>query len=396
MNTLLTTLASFSIMATACQASWVRLSPSSARPLELNTGSIQGTELTSSRNVGQAEALVSDRGDEFASVPVGLAEAVLDLGHPSILDRVTFYNRGGEGKISLAGSADNKTWAEMGQTVFSPSDDMLAVLFSKAQARYMKVIFNLTKKSEIGAFQILGKTMGDDNLSGQVTNMASALGGGRIIYAHPKPETDSDALVRYGSFSFPESDEKYRTVIYDLGQIRVLKEFGSIHSQRPVRFEVFAFEELPETEDWRGRRTFDPATLEKTAPVAVAEDAKGIGQVKVKPAAVVKARYVALRWEPDFNPPAFEVGMVFIGGGPNAINPGGEVVGDETGSGENTGDPTQTWVRGGPFAPNSLMGAGSAGLPFGRGPIQQQQPGSPPPRRGPPSRVPPGPGPVSP
>jgi hypothetical protein len=127
-----------------------------------------------------------------------------------------------------------------------------------------------------------------------------------------------------------------------------------------VRFEVFAFEKLPEKEDWRGRLAFNPTDFQQREPVAAAEDTRGLGFLKAKPKDTVKSRYVALRWEPDFNPPNFSVSAPKIsgsgfpggsrgggGGGPGggaASNPGhtgngGNAVGDagNAGNGGGTG-----------------------------------------------------------
>jgi hypothetical protein len=136
-------------------------------------------------------------------------------------------------------------------------------------------------------------------------NFAGGLGGGRLVYAAPKPVNGIDSAAAFNKFEFPESDEKYRTLIYDMGQVRIMNEFSSVHSPSPVRFEVFAFEKLPEKEDWRGRLAFDPADFNNAKPVVAYEDKVGTGNIKVKPQQPVKTRYLALRWEPDFNPPAF-------------------------------------------------------------------------------------------
>lgn len=91
-----------------------------------------------------------------------------------------------------------------------------------------------------------------------------------MIYIHPSPMRDSD-ITEIGraqsKFDFPESNEKYRTIIYDLGTPRMLSEFGSVHSPRPVRLEVYAFDQLPDKEDWRGRTSFDPKVFESSTPV---------------------------------------------------------------------------------------------------------------------------------
>ena len=156
------------------------------------------------------------------------------------------------------------------------------------------------------------QTVGDPSKAYPVN--FSGVGGTRVVFASPRPENGLDEAADYNKFSFPESDERYRTLIYDLGQLRVLNSFGSVHSPRPVRFEVFTFQKLPQKEDWRGRLSFDPADFGQKEPIASGEDTRGLGYLKIKPSKPVGARYVALRWEPDFNPPAFGVSAPAVSG----------------------------------------------------------------------------------
>jgi hypothetical protein len=79
-----------------------------------------------------------------------------------------------------------------------------------------------------------------------------------------------------------------------------MKMFATSYSQRPVRIEVFAFDQLPEKKDWRGKLTLDPAVFDTIKPVAVGEDAKGVGHIKITPSKPVSARYIALRFEPNY------------------------------------------------------------------------------------------------
>ena len=154
-------------------------------------------------------------------------------------------------------------------------------------------------------------------------------------------------------------------MIYDLGQARTLTEIGSVHSPRPVRLLAYAFEDkLPEKEDWRHRRSFDPAVFDTMKPVAVAEDARGVGYIKAKLAKSIRARYVALRWEPDFNPPGFSVSGVSIGAGglgPASFSPG---QGGPGAGGPGAGAGNGPGVGGGGAGGG---GAGGAGTPGGGG-----------------------------
>jgi hypothetical protein len=364
----ITTVALVAVLASYSSAAWQRLPSLQERPIELAVGSINGTRIESSKNIGQVSALLSDMVTDAATLSAGSSEVVIDLGRQVILERVSLHNNNGEGKMAVSASADNSRWVPLGQMVFSAADSELAIPFAGIQGKYVKVEFELSRGAVIRNFEVWGGLAGGDNskVTGTLTNMATSLAGARVIYIDPTPKGGTDNASQYGSFSFPESSDKYRTVIYDLGRPRVLNEFGSVHSPRPVRLEVFAFSELQEKEDWRGRRSFDASSLDSMEPVASVDDREGRGYVKVKPSNAVTARYVALRWEPDFNPPAFVVGGVECAGPAQGLN----VVDAKNPKAplgilpqEVVAGPTPYGVFTGPFAPNSLMGAGSGGLP---------------------------------
>jgi hypothetical protein len=69
----------------------------------------------------------------------------------------------------------------------------------------------------------------------------------------------------------------------------------------PTLLVVFAFESLPEKKDLRGKLTLDPAIFDTSPIVASGEDAVGKGNMQLSPKQPVKARYVALRFEPNYD-----------------------------------------------------------------------------------------------
>lgn len=376
MKRILLSSALVAMLSTLASGAWQR-TPGSQRGLELSIGSIEGTKIESSEGIGRVSSLLSERVTEEATLSKGASFAVVNLGRQAIIDRVSFYNAGGEGRVAVSSSVDNEKWTALGQIVFSPADIQVVVPFASIQGKFVKVEYDMARESGMKHFEVYGSlASGQTNpLVGKVSNRATAVSGARIIYIDPTPSSGSDDSVRYGSFWFPESNDKYRTVIYDLGGAKVLNEFGSVHSPRPVRFEVFVFSELPEKEDWKGRRSFDPAAFNDLKPVASVEDREGKGYVKCRPSEAVTAQYVALRWEPDFNPPAFVVGGADLIGSPIEIdekNFGGGPVGSSSGvDGDSGSEVNGGQMPGagfnGPFAPNSLGGAGAGGLPVTSG-----------------------------
>lgn len=304
-------------------AKWQRISSSGDRPVPVGQrGMASQASLASSAGLGKADALLSQDPADAVTASAGNSNAVLGLAKPTMINRASFANDGIEGRATLSGSADNKSWAVLDEKVFTASDRDVTFVFAGMQVRFVKLEFALSKGGSIRAFQMFGgerdsdyvvKQGVSDTKKGYPVNFAG-VGGSRVIYASPKPEGGLDESADYNKFSFPESDDRYRTLIYDLGQLRLLNSFGSVHSPRPVRFEVFTFDKLPEKEDWRGRLVFEPSDFNVREPIAAVEDTRGLGFVKAslnKPAA---ARYVAMRWEPDFNPPAFTVTIGSLSG----------------------------------------------------------------------------------
>lgn len=314
------------LSATSAEAKWSRIPIIKERPVDLAVkGAYSSASLDGSSGFGQVDALLTDDISKAASVSSGRSFAVINLGKPVLISQSSFINDGIEGKATLSASADKNGWAVLEEKVFSAADRTVEFKFAGMQAKFIKLELVLSKGGMIRNLLFFGGQtdrgyavkQSKDGKGGQPMNLLGGLGGARVIYAAPRPSNGTDTAVLYNKFSFPESDEKYRTIIYDFGQLRILNEFASVHSPRPVRFEVFAFDNLPEKEDWRGRMAFDPEEFNSANPVAVAEDTVGTGSLTAKPSKQVKTRYLALRWEPEFNPPDFQATGSSMG---NVIN----------------------------------------------------------------------------
>ena len=304
-------------------AKWQRIATPADRPVPVGgKGLLSEATIQSSTGIGKADLLLSNDPADSVIIPVGKSQAVITFKNPTVLNRSSFVSDGIEGRAILTGSIDQKNWAALDEKVFSASDREVNFTFAGMQIKFLKLEFILSKAGGVRAFVMYGnerdkdytvkQTVGDPSKAYPVN--FSGVGGTRVVFASPRPENGLDEAADYNKFSFPESDERYRTLIYDLGQLRVLNSFGSVHSPRPVRFEVFTFQKLPQKEDWRGRLSFDPADFGQKEPIASGEDTRGLGYLKIKPSKPVGARYVALRWEPDFNPPAFGVSAPAVSG----------------------------------------------------------------------------------
>ena len=372
------------------QAAWQRLGGVEKRPVDTASASLPGVRIASSHGLAQPENLISDDITSRSTAGAGASDVVINLGRQLVTDITSLLNDGAEGSVTVSGSADQRAWAVLAKSVFTSADTSVLMKYAGAQAKYLRLEFNLSKGGSIKQLAIYGSDSDQDFKVKEAApgepsvslNVAGGLGGSRVVYIHPSPARGDEVATNYGRFEFPESDEKFRTVVYDLGQARTLTEVGSVHSPRPVRFQAYAFEkELPEKEDWRGRRSFDLSIFDSVKPIATVEDAQGLGYIKAKLAKSVRARYVALRWEPDFNPPAFVVSSTNItasglqvptfgpnaGAGNNAGNGQGEGQGQGQGQGQGTGSTGApnlfsfgTGSVGGQPSPTGQQGGGGA------------------------------------
>ena len=389
-------------------ANWQRLPRADHDNVEASTPyphlDSTGSKIISSRGISNPQAFISHDPTDRAQLRTGESEVVINLGHQEFIHGMTFSNDTMEGVVRVEGSTDQENWIDLmsgakvpksqgsnplqltfldkEKMAITPADRFPAVEFVGMQLKYLKVSFELVRGGSMQNFEVFGSDADADfklvpaegGAESTEVNLADGIGGARVIYLHPTPlnhEYHSSHHKNHQPFEFPESAEKYRTVIYDLGEARKISTFGSIHSPRPVRLSVYLFDTLEEKEDWRYRVTLDPAIFDKTKPAAMVEDKKGTGSVKVNLEGAPSARYVALRWEPDFNPPSFTVGGVLIASRGWMIVP----VGGGTPQNPVIADPTPPFGYIWPMASN----LGTGGYAGGGGSLPPQGgPGTPP------------------
>lgn len=313
---LLTTL----LVTTSLHAKWGRIPVMQQKPVNVATkAAYSALSIDSSSGVGQVDNLVNGADITApASFAAGKSFFIINFGKPVMVATSSIANDGIEGKVALSASADKSGWAVLEERVITAADRSIDFKFAGIQAKFLKYEFILSKGGTLRSLTVhggqtdYGYALKQDSIGekGTPMNFVGGLGGARLVYAAPKPLNGIDTAAAFNKFEFPESDEQYRTLIYDFGQTRIMREFSSVHSPAPVRFEVFAFDKLPEKEDWRGRLAFNPADFNVSKPVVASEDRVGTGFMKVRSPRPVKTRYLALRWEPDFNPPAFFIDNV--------------------------------------------------------------------------------------
>jgi hypothetical protein len=286
-------------------AAWHRLPSADSEPVNLANPIVLGTEVHSSTGITNLSALIADSSAEAANLVAGKSEAVLSVGDQQLIEAVAFLNDSATGKLVVSGSTDLKEWLPLAQASYSATERQVIVKFAGAQVKYVRLAFENEKASTIRSIKLSGPATTKDYQAVPVkeskavdVNLASSSLGARPIYMFPTP---SNAGEGGQSFKFPKTNERFRTVVYDLGAVRTIKKFNAAYSRVPTRLQVFAFETLPEKKDWRGKMTLEPTIFDEQKPVATGEDARGEGSIQLVPERPVQAQYVALRFEPNYN-----------------------------------------------------------------------------------------------
>ncbi|MEI6535802.1 MAG: hypothetical protein WCN98_10710, partial [Verrucomicrobiaceae bacterium] len=260
----------FSIAGTT-SAAWNRLPMADSVPVDLASQSVTGTKIHSSAGIENVKSLLSADYTKSASVPLGQSNFVVQLSSQQVIDTVYMVNDGMVGNVSCLGSTDNKDWVKLAQSNLSDADlsgtDRTVTLhFAGAQAKYLKITFNTTKPGSIRSFSIFGtatskdyklETASDDSSddsseSGGSMNLNYSAAGGRPVYAFPTPTNLGELNFLQNVFRFSNSNTKFCTIVFDLTSVRKIKDFTSSYTKKPVRLEVFVFDNLPEKKDWRG------------------------------------------------------------------------------------------------------------------------------------------------
>lgn len=289
---------------------WTRLSRAESIPVNFANKVIFGSSIVSSLGLKHPEAMITTDPTEDVEIQLERSEVTIRLGGQRVINNIDFINDDVSGVVTLATSEDNRKWQEITKATIAQNQREMQLHFADVQCGYIRLTFNTTHAGHLRGFDFYGPSRRKDYKFTSVSNGGigagaddfnlAAAGMADPIYAWPTPSNPSHEGMLHHVFRFPVTKERYRTIIYDLGEVFTLRETSLAYSQRPVRIELFAFERLPEKEDWRGKLTLDPDLFDHAKPCAVYEDDEGHGHIKFNHSGTLSARYLAIRYEPDF------------------------------------------------------------------------------------------------
>lgn len=289
-------------------AAWQKMPAVKSAPVNVSSESIVGAKVVSSSGISNTQSLLTDDPAQFAKLSTGASSAVIDISNQTMVEFASFINEGATGVATLSASTNNRDWVALTKQPLDSATRLVELKFAGVQAKYVRISFELSKAGSITSLKLLGSSRISDYLPQVVKkkgkdssydDISVGIDGTKPVYMYPTPTFYGELENGQASYKFPKTSEKYRTIIYDLGDVETLGKFSAAYSKVPTRVEIFVFEQLPEKQDWRGKTTFDPATLDGMKPLAVGEDAKGLGYIDIKTKPVI-AKYVVMRFEPNY------------------------------------------------------------------------------------------------
>lgn len=256
-------------------------------------------------------------------LPRGVTSVLITLPKIALVDRFTFINEQADarGTVQVAVSdsrlslADDR-WQSAGPDVRISGERFVTVPLTGAEAKYVRVTFQLATQGKIAAIGIYGRktlqsfsqhrghitdaaatvayitTPTDKFYDGLNYNFANLYARARVIYVSsgdsalaPRMIDDDPAT----SYEFA-ADDVQPTMVLELAQSQRLRRVSAVYEMRSGRLDIYLLDHLPA--DLRS------VNWEQTKPIVTLRDDTGSG----KAAADFDphgARYICLRWTPQ-------------------------------------------------------------------------------------------------
>ncbi len=260
-------------------------------------------------------------GGEPLSLPPGRCLVRIELSRPAAIRGLSLSADGLTGTLSARFSLAANLEGATTKHLLASGDSLLQIDAQGTWARFIEVVMEASSTSHWHHLDVWAPERtaiidgshceGLKPTTKVRANWMHAGGGAKLTYLHPCPATPP---LRPSQIAFPESSDRERVAIYDFGSTRPVDQITSVHSKRPVAMRAYLLDSLPEKQDWRGRAKIETSDLAALRPAAAQVDEKGSGHLTLNLPSATKARYLAVVWVPDFNPPAFEVSNLMATG----------------------------------------------------------------------------------
>lgn len=287
-----------------------------AAPHSNPVSSLQLSANSQDNNRAEAALLCDDPTVGYA-LTTGKTTLVVSLSRIENVDTISFLNDGADGQLVISTSStklpnDSTGWREASRQEIN--SDLVQAKIGPADAKYLKLTFDMTKAGRIAGFGVYSTpaladftmprvrkvTNASDNFGLINCNLADIHAKARALYVssgnEPKQANrmiDGQPATTY-TFS---ADDQTPAAIIDLGKTTSISRISAIYSAREGMIDFYVLDKLP------GGMNKTAATLRISEPAmanlklvgSIAD--KGTGRVAVDFPAVT-GRYVMVKWTP--------------------------------------------------------------------------------------------------
>ena len=264
-----------------------------------------------------AAALLCDDPTVGYALPSGATTLLVSFPKIENVNTISFLNHSAKGSVKIAISsaklpADSPQWREVTEQELTP--DVIKAKVGPAEAKYVRLTFDLSKQGRIAALGIYSapalsaftmpraRNFGAEEKSetfGLIScNLADVHARSRALYVTSGDDVSQASNMIDGqpgsSYTFGAADGTPATVI-DLGKPTTLRRISALYAPRHVAVDFYVLQSLPGGQGAQGLRLND-ATLAKLTPVGSVLD-EGIGRAAVD-FPEMSGRYILVKWAP--------------------------------------------------------------------------------------------------
>jgi hypothetical protein len=278
-------------------------------------------------------ALLADDDTLSYELGTGRTEFIIELGDFHQLSRMGFMSQGAAGSVSIYTSpvkleSGSSQWQQAANGQAFDESQPLSVDFAETDAKFVKLVFDITKPGSVGSLLLEGATsvadtafasdlyditeaqsLTDDQRSD--FDFAALHAGARVAFISGGNPGDALAMIDDDPTTNFEFSGSEGLVVIDLNRNAWIEDISVLSSGGAGTLEVYTFAALPgQVDPTSGELLLPPTFFQDTPPTGVSSPESTDGRLQVKiPGS--EARFVMLRWQGSGAPPSFsEISVV--------------------------------------------------------------------------------------
>lgn len=309
-----------------------------AAPQSKPVANIRLSSRTADQNTAESALVCHDPTVGYA-LPSGKTTLMVSLSAIENVDTISFLNHGARGHVTIATAnaklaADSPQWRTVSQQDLT--SDSLKVKVGPAEAKYVRLSFNVTEPGRIAGLGVYSTSAISDFTMPRARKVAASEKSESLaLISYSASDLHAKARMLYVSsgndisqannmiddqpatgYTFGSGDAAPVTVV-DLGQPTALRRISAIYSARPGTMSFYVLQSLPGNGSAPQSLRLDAAAQQNLKPVASVTD-DGSGRVAVDFPSTT-GRYILMKWNSDVpQDGAFSVAEISAFGGNGA------------------------------------------------------------------------------